>query len=461
MHGNIRVIVPVYRILTEGAGDDRMKEVRNLRNIVRDLCDVAGILKKYRQERNGKQMIKAAVLGFGTVGSGVVELFDINRSSVARRVPEGVEVKYILDLREFPDSPYADRVVHDFDIILNDPEIRVICETMGGKEPAFTFSRKALEKGISVCTSNKELVAAHGPELLRIAQEHKCSYLFEASVGGGIPIIRPMNTALAPEYITQIIGILNGTTNYMMTRMEQEDISFEDVLRQAQDKGYAEKNPEADIEGHDACRKIAILSSLMCGKTVRYEDIPCEGISHISMTDVAYARSMGRAIKLLGISERDEEAGTFYVRTAPYMVPASHPLHGVEDVFNAVFVHGNLVDNVMFYGRGAGKFPTASAVVSDMLDCALNIGQTIPVRWTDEVMQLSDAAQKVERWFVRVDAAEAEKVKALFDGCETVTAPNAPADETAFTTAPMTEAAFAEKIAQLAGVKSTIRLLEA
>ena len=190
-----------------------MKEVRNLRNIVRDLCDVAGILKKYRQERNGKQMIKAAVLGFGTVGSGVVELFDINRSSVARRVPEGVEVKYILDLREFPGSPYADRVVHDYDIILNDPEIRVICETMGGKEPAFTFSKKALEKGISVCTSNKELVAAHGPELLKIAQEHNCSYLFEASVGGGIPIIRPMNTSLVPEYITQIIGILNGTTN--------------------------------------------------------------------------------------------------------------------------------------------------------------------------------------------------------------------------------------------------------
>ena len=222
-------------------------------------------------------MIKAAVLGFGTVGSGVVELFDINRDSVKRRVPEGVEVKYILDLREFPDSPYADRVVHDFNIILDDPEIRVICETMGGKEPAFTFSKKALERGISVCTSNKELVAAHGPELLRIAAENNCSYLFEASVGGGIPIIRPMNTSLAPEYITKIIGILNGTTNYMMTRMEQEDISFEDVLKQAQDRGYAERNPEADIEGHDACRKIAILSSLMCGKTVRYPAPRCRG----------------------------------------------------------------------------------------------------------------------------------------------------------------------------------------
>ena len=405
-------------------------------------------------------MIKAAVLGFGTVGSGVVELFDLNRSSVERRVPEGVEVKYILDLREFPDSPYADRVVHDFDIILNDPEIHVICETMGGKEPAYTFSRKALEKGISVCTSNKELVAAHGPELLRIAQENHCSYLFEASVGGGIPIIRPMNTSLAPERITQIIGILNGTTNYMMTRMEQEDISFEDVLKQAQDKGYAEKNPEADIEGRDACRKIAILSSLMCGKTVRYEDIPCEGISHITMTDVAYARSMGRAIKLLGISERDAEAGTFYVRTAPYMVPASHPLHGVEDVFNAVFVHGNLVDNLMFYGRGAGKFPTASAVVSDMLDCALHRGVTIQIRWTDETMELSDPATKSGRFFVRVDAAQKDQAMSLFADCTPVRAEGAPADDFAFTTGIMTEAAFAEKTAQLSGIRSTIRLLK-
>ena len=405
-------------------------------------------------------MVKAAVLGFGTVGSGVVELFDINRASVERRVPGGVEVKYILDLRDFPDSPYRDRVVHDFDIILNDPEISVVCETMGGKKPAFTFSRKALERGISVCTSNKELVAAHGPELLRIAKEHGCSYLFEASVGGGIPIIRPMNISLAPESITQIIGILNGTTNYMMTRMEQEDISFDDVLRQAQENGYAERNPAADIEGHDACRKIAILSSLMCGKTVRYEDIPCEGISSISMTDVAYARSMGRAIKLLGISERDDAAGTFYVRTAPYMVPASHPLHGVEGVFNAVFVHGNLVDNLMFYGRGAGKFPTASAVVSDMLDCALNIGRTIPVRWTDENMELSDPAGKICRFFVRTSLKDKEKAAELFAGSEEVSASHAPADEFAFTTAPMTEADFAAAASGLSEVRSSIRLLD-
>ena len=405
-------------------------------------------------------MIKAAVLGFGTVGSGVVELFDINRDSVKRRVPEGMEVKYILDLREFPDSPYAYRVAHDFNIILDDPEIRVICETMGGKEPAFTFSKKALERGISVCTSNKELVAAHGPELLRIAAENNCSYLFEASVGGGIPIIRPMNTSLAPEYITKIIGILNGTTNYMMTRMEQEDISFEDVLKQAQDRGYAERNPEADIEGHDACRKIAILSSLMCGRTVRYEDIPCEGISNITMTDVAYARSMGKAIKLLGISERDWQTGTFYVRTAPYMVPASHPLHGVEDVFNAVFVHGNLVDNLMFYGRGAGKFPTASAVVSDMLDCALNIGANIPIRWSDEKMELSDPALKSSRFFVRIPAKDIETAKQFFRGFKEVTMPGGPEGEAAFTTGSMKESAFEDCARQLSEVRKVIRILE-
>lgn len=414
-----------------------------------------------RMERKKYDMIKTAVLGFGTVGSGVVELIDRNRGPVERRVPEGIEVKYILDLRDFPDSPYRDRVVHDFNVILEDPEIRVICETMGGMEPAFTFSKKALEKGISVCTSNKELVAAHGPELLQTAQKNHCSYLFEASVGGGIPIIRPVTSSLAPENITRIIGILNGTTNYMMTRMEKENLSFDEVLRQAQERGYAEKNPEADIEGHDACRKIAILSSLMCGKNVRYEDVPCEGISRISMTDVAYARAMGCAIKLLGVSERSPEDGTFYVRTAPFMVPSSHPLHSVEDVFNAVFVHGNLVDDLMFYGRGAGKFPTASAVVSDLLECALQIGSTIPVRWTDEVMQLSDPAQKKGRFFVRVPAEHREKAAELFKGCVHVSAQEAPTDETAFTTAPMTEAAFEAAVAELGEVRSRIRLLEA
>ena len=242
--------------------------------------------------------------------------------------------------------------------------------------------------------------------------------------------------------------------------VEPEDISFEDVLKQAQDRGYAERNPEADIEGHDACRKIAILSSLMCGKTVRYEDIPCEGISNISMTDVAYARSMGKAIKLLGISERDWQTGTFYVRTAPYMVPASHPLHGVEDVFNAVFVHGNLVDNLMFYGRGAGKFPTASAVVSDMLDCVLNLGANIPIRWSDEKMELSDPALKSSRFFVRIPVSELDKARQFFRGFEEVTMPGGPEGEAAFTTGSMKESSFEDCARQLSEVRKVIRILE-
>ena len=219
-------------------------------------------------------MIQIAVLGFGTVGSGVVELIDKNQDAIRARFPEGVHVKYILDIREFPGSPYEDRVVHDMNVILEDPEVSIVCETMGGKEPAHTFSKSALERGKSVCTSNKELVAAFGPELIRTAAEHNCSYLFEASVGGGIPVIRPLLSALTQEKITSILGILNGTTNYIMTRMEDEGMGFDEVLKIAQEKGYAERNPEADVEGHDACRKIAILSSLVAGKTVRYEDIP-------------------------------------------------------------------------------------------------------------------------------------------------------------------------------------------
>ena len=243
-------------------------------------------------------MIQMAVLGFGTVGGGVVEVIDKNQDVIRKTVPEGIYVKYILDLRDFPGSPYNDSVTHDYQDILDDPDISVICETMGGREPAYTFTKKALERGISVCTSNKELVAAHGPELLEIAKEHNCSYLFEASVGGGIPLIRPINACLTQEDITAVFGILNGTTNYILTRMEKSGLSFENALREAQEKGYAERNPAADVEGHDACRKIAILSSLISGKTVRYEDIPCEGISRVTTVDFGYARSMNRAIRL-------------------------------------------------------------------------------------------------------------------------------------------------------------------
>ncbi len=404
-------------------------------------------------------MVQIAVLGFGTVGSGVVELIDRNHDAIEGKFTEGVHVKHILDLRDFPDSPYNDRVTHDFDEILEDPEIKIICETMGGKEPAYTFSKKALSKGISVCTSNKELVAAYGPELIRIARENNCNYMFEASVGGGIPIIRPMNTALTPEYITSIVGILNGTTNYIMTRMEKAGLTFEAALKEAQDNGYAERNPAADIEGHDACRKIAILSSLMSGKTVRYEDIPCEGITGITKPDHAYARKLNMAIKLLGVSNRSEDGKDLSVRTAPFLVPAGHPLHGVEDVFNGVYVHGNMVDDLMFYGRGAGKFPTASAVVADVIDCAKHLGKHVVCFWDHEVLALADTSKESYAYFVRVEAKDQALVQELFGDVNYVEADQEAGDEVAFVTDMMTEAQFQEKADKLTGMITRIRVL--
>ena len=404
-------------------------------------------------------MINMAVLGFGTVGSGVVELIDRNQEVIRRSVPEGIYVKYILDLRDFPQSPYNSRVTHDYQDILDDGGISVICETMGGREPAFTFTKKALEKGISVCTSNKELVAAHGPELLKIAAKNNCSYLFEASVGGGIPLIRPIRECLTQENITSIFGILNGTTNYIMTRMEKAGLSFDTALKEAQDNGYAERNPEADVEGHDACRKIAILSSLMSGKTVRYEDIPCEGISRITETDFSYAGKMNMAIKLLGVSRRGND-GSFYVRTAPFLVRDNHPLHSVQDVFNGVFVHGNMVDDLMFYGRGAGKFPTASAVVSDVMECARNIGSNVECRWDDEVLKLSDPMKESFRYFIRVDSVEEKKAADLF-GRFTVVEAKVPVEgELAFVTRMMTEREASQKCGEFKSIKQCLRLLQ-
>lgn len=404
-------------------------------------------------------MIQIAVLGFGTVGSGVVELIDRNHEAVESTFPEGIHVKRILDLRDFPGSPYQERVTHDFNEILDDPEIRIICETMGGKEPAYTFSKKALSRGISVCTSNKELVAAHGPELIRVARENNCNYLFEASVGGGIPIIRPMNTSLTAQRITSIIGILNGTTNYIMTRMEKDNLSFEDALKEAQENGYAERNPEADIEGHDACRKIAILSSLMCGKTVRYEDIPCEGISGITKADFGYARAMHMAIKLLGVSERDEVSDDLHVRTAPFLVPGDHPLSTVSDVFNAVFVHGNMVDDVMFYGRGAGKFPTASAVVSDVIDSARHLGKHVVMYWDQEIRTLADPREEMHRFFVRVGSVDYKAVDDLFGDIKFVTSESQEEKEKAFVTGKISEKEFKEKCKFLQDLRQSIRIL--
>ena len=383
-------------------------------------------------------MVKIAVLGYGTVGSGVVEVIEKNKEEINKKAADEIEVKYILDLRDFPGDPYESKVVHDFEQIINDPEIKIICETMGGLKPAYDFTKRALSKGISVCTSNKELVAAHGPELIRIAKENVCNYLFEASVGGGIPIIRPLNYSLTAEKIDSIMGILNGTTNYILTKMEREGASFDDVLKEAQDKGYAERNPEADIEGYDACRKIAILSSLMAGKTMRYENVYTEGISKITGTDFKYAAKMDRTIKLFGLSK--EEDGRYFAMVAPFLIPKSHPMAMVNGVFNAIFVHGNMLDDSMYYGRGAGKLPTASAVVSDVVDCARHIGKIIKCFWDEEEVAMKDISDARFKFFVRCDASKHEEALGIFEQVSLIDA--SVSDEMAFVTEPMSEKEF-------------------
>lgn len=399
-------------------------------------------------------MIHVAVLGYGTVGSGVVEVIETNKADINKKSGAELNVKYILDLRDFPGDPYESKVVHDFDIILEDPEVSIICETMGGNEPAYTFSKKALMAGKSVCTSNKELVANHGPELLQIARENHCNYLFEASVGGGIPIIRPLNYSLTAEKIDAITGILNGTTNYILTKMDKEGADFEDVLKEAQDKGYAERNPEADVEGYDACRKIAILSSLMTGKNVNYEDIYTEGITKITAADFKYAKKMNRSVKLLAMSKETEDG--FFAMVSPCMIPTEHPLYSVNDVFNAVFVHGNMLGDSMYYGRGAGKLPTASAVVSDVVDCARHQGKTIMCFWDEDKVNLMDVADTKRSFFVRVSA---DKKEAAMDTFASIAEVNAGfAEEFAFVTEVMTEREFNEKIDAIGGAINRIRI---
>ena len=401
-------------------------------------------------------MIQMAVLGFGTVGGGVVELIDRNQDVIRKTVPEGIHVKYILDLRDFPDSPYCDRVTHDYQDILDDGEISVICETMGGKEPAFTFSKKALERGISVCTSNKELVAAHGPELLQIAKANNCSYLFEASVGGGIPLLRPINACLTQEDITAVFGILNGTTNYILTRMEKAGISFEHALKEEQEKGYAERNPEADIEGYDACRKIAILSSLMSGEHVNYEDIYTEGITKISIEDFAYAKSLNMAIKLLGMCKKNESG--FFTIVAPFMIPLENPLANVNGVFNAIDVHGNMLGDVMFYGKGAGKSATASAVVADVVDILKHKDKHIEVNMNSKKAVLTSKDNAVRKFFVRVTDNLEDQAKELFGNKIEVIRCDEVSGEFAFVTDLISEKDFEEKLWKFDSVKGYIRL---
>ena len=367
-------------------------------------------------------MVQTAVLGYGTVGSGVVKVIDTNHDSILAKAGVDLQVKYILDLREFPGDPNAQKVVHDVEVILQDPEVRIVVETMGGVEPAFTFTKRALMAGKSVCTSNKELVATHGTELLALAREHQVSYLFEASCGGGIPIIRPLRTSLCADVIDEVAGILNGTTNYILTKMIDEGLEFDEVLKDAQQKGYAERNPEADVEGHDACRKIAILSSLAYGQRVDFRDVYTEGITKITSAEIRYAKTMGKTIKLLALSRKEEDQVLAMV--APHLVSANDPLFAVNGVFNAIFVHGNMLGDAMFYGQGAGKEATASAVVGDVIEEAQTLGRTVQSEWSKEKLVLAELSDTKKRYFVRVKGAvsEATAITAAFGATETVDA---------------------------------------
>ena len=384
-------------------------------------------------------MIQIAIMGFGTIGSGVYDVVNTNREVIKRNLGEELDVKYVLDLREFPGQPVEKVLVHDVDIIMNDPDVKVVVETMGGVEPAFTFVKKALMAGKSVATSNKELVAKKGVELLEIARERSVNFFFGASVGGGIPIIRPLIRCLTADDIEEVSGILNGTTNYILTKMDREGTSFEAALKEAQDNGFAERKPEADVEGHDACRKIAILSSIVLGKFVNFEDIYTEGITKITTEDFMYARKLGWAIKLLASGKRVD--GKVYAMVAPHLVKPEHPLYAVNDVFNGVMVHGNMVDDVMFYGRGAGSHATASAVMADVLEAAAYPNETRYAGWTAEQQEISDISTSEKQFLVRVKGG-AEKEAALAQAFGTGTLVEAVEGEIGYLTPVMSEADF-------------------
>ncbi|MCC8104575.1 MAG: homoserine dehydrogenase [Clostridiales bacterium] len=395
-------------------------------------------------------MVAVAVLGYGTVGSGVVEVIETNHDSILAKTGVDLQVKYVLDLREFPGDPVQEKLVHDYDVIVNDPEVRIVVETMGGLNPAYEFTKRALEAGKSACTSNKALVAQYGTELLETAKAHQASYLFEASCGGGIPIIRPLRTSLGADVIDEITGIVNGTTNYILSKMSDEGLEFDDVLRDAQQKGYAERNPEADVEGHDACRKIAILSSLAYGKRVDYTDVYTEGITKITSAEVRYAKELGMAIRLLAYSHKDvENDGRVIAMVAPFLVKKTDPLYFVNGVFNAIFVHGNMLGDAMFYGQGAGKEATASAVVSDVIEEAQTLGRSVMSEWSPEKQELQPVSETEKQFFVRMagDVRDREEAEQVFGAISIVQA-DLPG-EYGFITPVMSEAKFQECAAQL------------
>lgn len=405
-------------------------------------------------------MISIAVLGYGTVGSGVVEVLEKNKDVINQRAGDEISVKYVLDLRDFPGDPIQEKIVHDIDVIINDPEVQIVVEVMGGVEPAYTFVKRCLEAGKSVATSNKALVAKHGATLLSIAREREINFLFEASVGGGIPIIRALNSSLTADRIEEITGILNGTTNYMLTKMFYEGAQYDEVLKEAQDNGFAERNPEADVEGYDACRKIAILSSLISGHQVDFEDIYTEGITQITKEDMMYAKEMKMTIKLLASSKRDGDH--LHAIVAPALLGNEHPLYSVNGVFNAVFVNGNMLGDAMFYGSGAGKLPTASAVVADVVDEAKHLHRNIMTMWKNEKLELLPIEDTEKRFFVRISGDEKmrrEETEAAF-GAVTFVRAEGLENEFGIITEVMTEGAYRKIAEEFEGILHMIRVEE-
>lgn len=402
-------------------------------------------------------MIKVAVLGYGNIGSGVVQVLMKNKETIAKKAGDEIVPACVLDLRDFPGDVMEDKVVKDINLITQNPEISIVVETMGGTKPAYAFVKACLEAGKHVATSNKELVAAHGPELLEIAKAHHVSFLFEASVGGGIPIIRPMHQCLTANNILKIAGILNGTTNYILDQMIRKGKTFETALKDAQNNGFAERNPAADIEGHDACRKIAILASLASGKMIDYNDIDTDGITNITLDDVKYAAAMDSVIKLIGYAQFDEN-GKVYSIVSPMVIKNSSPLAGVDGVFNAIMVTGDCVGDVMFYGKGAGKLPTASAVVADVVDAVKHSDRSKKIFWEKPAENImADIDSKKFEYFVRTTDS-AENVQKIFGKCEFVD--NIIDNESAFVTSPLTKSEVEEKLAKLSDVVANIRVMD-
>ena len=386
--------------------------------------------------------MKIAIMGYGVVGSGVAQVLDHNKASIEKKAGCPLEIEAILDRRSFPGDPHEQQVIQDFQAIADNPHIQIVVEAMGGVEPAYQYVRTCLEKGKSVVTSNKELVAAKGVELLHLAKEKNVNFLFEASVGGGIPIIRPLHQCLGANEILEISGILNGTTNFILTKMIREGMSFQTALHMAQELGYAEKDPTADVEGFDACRKICILASLAFGHHVYPQQVPTQGISGIAQEDVAYAESWGGVIKLLGRVKKLDN-GTLYLVVGPHLIEGDHPLATVDDVFNAILVNGDATGDVVFYGKGAGKLPTASAVVSDVIDAAKAQGTIPTLQWQEELPgQVADAKQVPAAFYVRLtncSGACKDSCKAQFKDLQILHRSDAPEEELAFVVKNITE----------------------